>query len=521
MQFILFFIVVVFLIYTNSFNNGFRSSYKYRKSGLISIRTNRLQIEMKSSLYGSSSAKNIEHIRGPKATIVRAIKKVFGSTLKFAQFVINKILSVPKFIIKTIKGESTWSTSSSSSSSLSSSGIKSNIENSMRIEVDENRMNVNVNVNEKNDDVNMRVVPVSRVARTPHEMREIERAKKIVESKLKEIEQSIETAKVTPMTTISTSTSTTLKTGPDPVVTEVTEVSVAPTKLAKLTEVTTTEIEPEIEKREVITDAIVTGTDATKDVRILEADTDTDTDIDTDTDTDAKGVMMEEVNEEIDTTTTVMAAATVRNPNPSTVANEGGILDSLEFGPVNPLSVVGSYTDSSNNNDNNGGGSISMEKVKAAGVSGIISYVGTEVVFWAFSLPLVISAYHSSTGEWLSISNTLDRGRIFALSATFVTAIRLAVPLRLGVAVALTPWVEDNVTKRYLLSSDDDDNQKFTVNFNAILQDLKYSSETASRYLKELVQDLDNSNDTDRNLVNDGEMEIEVEKVQKQEEVEV
>jgi hypothetical protein len=33
------------------------------------------------------------------------------------------------------------------------------------------------------------------------------------------------------------------------------------------------------------------------------------------------------------------------------------------------------------------------------------------------------------------------------LSAGVLTAVRLAVPLRLSVAIALTPWVEENITK--------------------------------------------------------------------------
>ena len=114
------------------------------------------------------------------------------------------------------------------------------------------------------------------------------------------------------------------------------------------------------------------------------------------------------------------AGTTIPTPTKPTtvpVMNEGGILDSLEFGPVNPFSVVGSSSSGSSSSSSSSsedhsntltgflsgvagsdkyeeekegagasasggeGGSISMEKVKAAGVSGIISYVGTEVVF--------------------------------------------------------------------------------------------------------------------------------------------
>ena len=556
MAYILLNILVLYVFYSQSFNNGFRSSYNCRKSGLISLRTKGLQIQMKSSLFGSSSAKNIEQIRGPKTTIVRSIKKVFGSLFKFIQLVISKILAAPKFVIKSFKGGSI-------SSSYSSSSPSSTTNPSAEIAPPPTKVSVTMEIDENAG----RIVPVSKVKKTPHEIREIERAKRIVESKLKEIEESIETAKVLPVTTKLLKTATVVSdvdvkeinegeevirslgtpTGMNDVDATLPEVAKAQDAVSKVyesvltsesksesvsvksppplppptTTTTTTSImaepksQPESETRTPQITTVASTTilpDALPEVPLEEV---------SELVPEAAAVVeMKNDNEDKKAGTTI---PTPTKPTTVPVMNEGGILDSLEFGPVNPFSVVGSGSSSSSSGSSEdhsntltgflsgvagsdkyeeekegagasggGGGSISMEKVKAAGVSGIISYVGTEVVFWAFSLPLVISAYHSSTGEWLSISNALDRGRILALSATFITAIRLAVPLRLGVAVALTPWVENNITKRYLIASDDNDNQKFTINFNAILEDLKYSSETASQYLKEHVRESNN-----------------------------
>jgi hypothetical protein len=95
----------------------------------------------------------------------------------------------------------------------------------------------------------------------------------------------------------------------------------------------------------------------------------------------------------------------------------------------------------------NGGNSFDI--VKSKGTSGIISYVITEVMFWALVIPIIIASYHGSNQEWLNFANTEDRAKILALAGIYVTSIRLAVPLRLGVAVAIIPWVEENIANNF------------------------------------------------------------------------
>ena len=78
--------------------------------------------------------------------------------------------------------------------------------------------------------------------------------------------------------------------------------------------------------------------------------------------------------------------------------------------------------------------------IKRFGVAGTLSYVLTEVAFWALALPGAAFGYHASTGEWLSWDT--DRAQLAALAATFVTGVRFAVPLRMGVALACVPAVQ-------------------------------------------------------------------------------
>lgn len=67
-----------------------------------------------------------------------------------------------------------------------------------------------------------------------------------------------------------------------------------------------------------------------------------------------------------------------------------------------------------NNNLNDNATEIlsSTEKLKIAGISGVISYTLIELAFWIISIPLIISSYHTSTNEWLDFANEADRVRL-------------------------------------------------------------------------------------------------------------
>jgi hypothetical protein len=87
-----------------------------------------------------------------------------------------------------------------------------------------------------------------------------------------------------------------------------------------------------------------------------------------------------------------------------------------------------------------------MSQIKSFGVAGTLSYVITELAFWAVALPGAYFGYHQTTGEWLSLET--DRAQLVGLAAAFVTGVRFAVPLRMGAALALTPTVKQLIERK-------------------------------------------------------------------------
>ena len=69
---------------------------------------------------------------------------------------------------------------------------------------------------------------------------------------------------------------------------------------------------------------------------------------------------------------------------------------------------------------------------------------------------MILYSYHSESNQWLDFTVEADRAKILGLSVTFLTAARLAVPLRLGVALACVPFIEENITKKFIKKSDSD-----------------------------------------------------------------
>merc|ERR1719230_2096246 len=90
-----------------------------------------------------------------------------------------------------------------------------------------------------------------------------------------------------------------------------------------------------------------------------------------------------------------------------------------------------------------------MEKVKRYGPAGIASYAITEGGFWLISIPVVALFYAWSTGEWPNMTNGEDQAKVFGASFVFLNFARLVVPLRVGLALALAPWVDENIIKAF------------------------------------------------------------------------
>jgi len=90
-----------------------------------------------------------------------------------------------------------------------------------------------------------------------------------------------------------------------------------------------------------------------------------------------------------------------------------------------------------------------MQQVKDAGVAGIISYIFWEWAFWGVSVPVCIYGYYVATGHFPDFSNPDDQAKLGAEAFAFVNVARFAVPLRIGLALSTTPWVQDNIVDKF------------------------------------------------------------------------
>merc|ERR1719298_138024 len=90
-----------------------------------------------------------------------------------------------------------------------------------------------------------------------------------------------------------------------------------------------------------------------------------------------------------------------------------------------------------------------MQQVKDAGVAGIISYIFWEWAFWGVSIPVCIFGYREVTGHWPDYSNQDDLAKLGAEAFAFVNVARFAVPLRIGLALSTTPWVQANIVDKF------------------------------------------------------------------------
>eukprot|EP00324_Dicrateria_rotunda_P003004 CAMPEP_0206153178 /NCGR_PEP_ID=MMETSP1474-20131121/458_1 /ASSEMBLY_ACC=CAM_ASM_001110 /TAXON_ID=97495 /ORGANISM="Imantonia sp., Strain RCC918" /LENGTH=179 /DNA_ID=CAMNT_0053550921 /DNA_START=58 /DNA_END=597 /DNA_ORIENTATION=- len=95
------------------------------------------------------------------------------------------------------------------------------------------------------------------------------------------------------------------------------------------------------------------------------------------------------------------------------------------------------------------GGGVTMQKVKDAGVAGIISYVFWEWAFWGVSVPVCILGYREVTGHWPDLSDSDDLAKLGGEAFAFVNVARFAIPLRIGLALSTTPWVQSNIVDKF------------------------------------------------------------------------
>jgi hypothetical protein len=90
-----------------------------------------------------------------------------------------------------------------------------------------------------------------------------------------------------------------------------------------------------------------------------------------------------------------------------------------------------------------------MEDIKKYGVAGTVAYVLTELAFWIVAFPVAGTALYQSTGHWPDVFNdATDRAAVLAFIFAGANIARAFVPVRLGAALALAPWVDENILNR-------------------------------------------------------------------------
>jgi hypothetical protein len=98
-----------------------------------------------------------------------------------------------------------------------------------------------------------------------------------------------------------------------------------------------------------------------------------------------------------------------------------------------------------------------MKQVKDAGIAGVISYALWEFGFWTVSAPVCIVAYRQVTGHWPDFSSADDVKQLGAEAFAFVNVARFAVPLRIGLALGTTPWIQKNIVDRFMTNTEKED----------------------------------------------------------------
>ena len=91
-----------------------------------------------------------------------------------------------------------------------------------------------------------------------------------------------------------------------------------------------------------------------------------------------------------------------------------------------------------------------MQQVKDSGTAGVISYALWELAFWFISVPVCVVGYQQVTGHWPDISNADDQKQLGAEAFAFVNFARFAVPLRIGLALSTTGWIQKNIVDNFM-----------------------------------------------------------------------
>jgi hypothetical protein len=66
------------------------------------------------------------------------------------------------------------------------------------------------------------------------------------------------------------------------------------------------------------------------------------------------------------------------------------------------------------------------------------------------AVPVCVFGYRELTGHWPDFTNQEDIEKVGAEAFAFVNFARFAVPLRIGLALSTTPWIQENIVDKYM-----------------------------------------------------------------------
>ena len=90
-----------------------------------------------------------------------------------------------------------------------------------------------------------------------------------------------------------------------------------------------------------------------------------------------------------------------------------------------------------------------ITKIKNSGKAGLISYALTEGIFWLISIPIAFSFVTITTGTIPDVKTQEGITILGGYSVAFLTLARTIVPIRIAFALAITPWVDNNIISKF------------------------------------------------------------------------
>mmetsp|Transcript_526 Transcript_526/g.873 ORF Transcript_526/g.873 Transcript_526/m.873 type:complete len:216 (-) Transcript_526:174-821(-) len=90
-----------------------------------------------------------------------------------------------------------------------------------------------------------------------------------------------------------------------------------------------------------------------------------------------------------------------------------------------------------------------MQKIKDSGVAGIVAFAIVQFGFWVGTFPFIVLAFYKVTGHFPDFNSQEDMAFFGGESFAFVNVLRLAAPFRIGFALKLVPWIQENVIDRF------------------------------------------------------------------------